>query len=121
MSSNPLTDDEMVFVDLILSSKNLLSAVPELTENHFPGGDRTPNRGDIQFNSCEGTHPVYSAVLHEAGHALGITGGTDGTDDEQNGHPYHRIAEAVMSYGTKHDCFPHPLDIGVIYALYQTQ
>ena len=122
-SSNPFGDDEKVSVDLMFNRKFFLSTVPDLTEDHFPGGDRTPERGDIRFNSCEGTHPIYSGLVHEAGHALGITGGAEMLD-EKDPALYHfnsRIPEAALSYGTKHRCFPHPLDIAVIYAMYQTQ
>ena len=121
--SNPFGDDEKVSVDLIFNRKVFLSTVPDLTEAHFPGGDRTPERGDIRFNSCEGTHPIYSALIHEAGHALGITGGAEMLDEKDPAlsHFNPKILEAALSYGTEHGCFPHPLDIAVIYAMYQTQ
>ena len=120
LSSNEFGDDKKVSVDLLFSRKFFLSTAPDLTEDHFPGGDRTPERGDIRFNSCEGTHPIYASLVHEAGHALGIGGGTDGSERVRH-HFNDLIPEATLSYGAKHDCFPHPLDIAVIYAMYQTQ
>ena len=70
----------------------------------------------------------YEILVHEAGHALGIRNGSDG-DGQLVHHP--TIAGSVMSYENSDlpdgsrlpndpDCSPHPLDIMVIHAIYQT-
>ena len=112
--------------DLLFSRNRLISEAPNISESHFPGGDRTPERGDVKFNSCEGAHPIYPALVHEAGHALGITARPEPSDDDnyvkpEYGHFNSAIAESALSYGAQHTCFPHPLDIAVIYAIYQTK
>lgn len=74
--------------------------------------------GEILFNSCSEANlsELYGVIVHEAGHALGISG----IDN------YHtRIRDSVINYGEQtgdanYNCSPHPLDIMSIYALYQT-
>ncbi len=75
------------------------------------------------FNRCPKTsdnyNVPYSSLVHEAGHALAIRGGTDGMD-QQRFHPSGAIHCAIMSYGgNEPKCSPHPLDIMAITALYQ--
>ncbi len=88
---------------------------------------------------------IYSTLVHEAGHVIGIAGGTShdnwarlGPNGHDSGktvidnHPI--VRESVMSYKGINlraagrgileleqipSCSPHPLDIMVIYALYQ--
>ena len=66
-------------------------------------------------------------MVHEGGHALGITGGLDGghLDDGQGRfHPRKTtVRDSVMSYGRKDSvsCSPSPLDVMAIYALYQNR
>ena len=68
---------------------------------------------NARFNRCgndsDRKYSAYPSFLHEAGHALGISG-----------HP--EIADAVMNYVfDEPDCSPHPFDVMAIYALYQSR
>ena len=90
-----------------------------LSPSLFPGGDVNATGGDHQFNSCDETKKTYEYLVHEAGHALGIGYGLTGKDQKAH-HPNIYISESTMSYGAKQGCFPHPLDIMAIYAIYQT-
>ena len=78
--------------------------------------------GEIRFNTCLTTADEYRVLVHEAGHAFGITHGPaiqypEGKEQDRH-HP--TIQDAAMSYKTTLDCSPHPADIMAIYALYQT-
>ncbi len=92
-----------------------------------------PDRGDVVFNKCEYQAP-YSTLLQEAGHALGIRGGSS-SDDDFKGHPTipgsvmnydHRIKDAEDQHGitwtsfSEPDCSPHPFDILAIFSAYQS-
>ncbi len=77
----------------------------------------------IVFNTCPNTADYYnypySSLVHEAGHALGIGIG-EGNDDED--HPDNAITDSIMSYDQSvPQCSPHPLDIMIIYAIYQSR
>ena len=102
---------------------------------NVPGGDATVDRIDAPFNRCAARrNGAYETLVHEAGHALGIRGKlpprftlvvpASDPDVQINFHP--TVAGSVMSYERAlmlpddPDCSPHPLDIMVIYALYQT-
>ena len=97
----------------------------QISDLDVPGADDTADAGEIRFNSCESVVNEYGVVVHEAGHALGITGGIDGSrfDDGQGQfHPRRTtIIDSVMSYGRNPSvsCSPSPLDVMAIYALYQ--
>ena len=80
------------------------------------------SEGEIRFNTCLTTAGEYRVLVHEAGHAFGITHGPaiqypEGKEQDRH-HP--TIHDAAMSYKTTPDCSPHPADIMAIYALYQT-
>ena len=104
-----------------------------------------PNRpATIAYYACvNGTTPVlsdgahfqaYTGAVHEAGHALGLAGrpysGSSFSDfaaliklPYEVAHPTSR--GTVMNYNSKAgvsepDCFPQPLDVMAIFALYQT-
>ena len=100
-----------------------------------PGGDDHVEKDDVHFNKCGfARRRAYENLIHEAGHALGILGGSRDPDwaDSVGGHP--TVPGSVMSYEGRNlriaglpyrldddpDCAPHPLDIMAIYALYQT-
>ncbi len=102
---------------------------------NIPGGDTTVDRSDAPFNSCGARRSVaYETLVHEAGHALGIRGkvpprftiAAPASDPDVQIYFHPTVADSVMSYETAlmlpddPDCSPHPLDIMVIYALYQT-
>ena len=110
----------------------------------------------VEFNKCPDLYPgpanpdpdlgyfAYTTALHEAGHALGLSGISedywkyfvDGVlglfnlqpselDIYSASHP--SVTDSVMNYdslisGSRNepDCFPHPIDVMAIYGLYQT-
>ena len=95
----------------------------QLNENHFdlPGGDTTPNRGDVVFNQCNTrSKSTYRTLVHEAGHVLGIRDGTNIMNlPGETHHP--TINDSVINYIiVDSDCSPNPFDIMAIYAIYQT-
>ncbi len=69
---------------------------------------------------------AFELVIHEAGHALGLSEAEVDIDLPYIvSHP--NIAPSVMNYGSQvigargePDCFPHPMDVLAIHALYQT-
>ncbi len=98
---------------------------------------------DFRFGECvppSGAHfsrrdrYVFELVVHEAGHALGVSGAdirasaaslVDRGRDYIVSHP--NIAPSVLNYADEvvgargePDCFPHPMDALAIHALYQT-
>ena len=119
----------------------------------FPGSPAMPSSSGssteiVRFNSCldngnpdildSGSnrpfHP-YALAVHEAGHALGLSGFNRGLLFNQGyaiSHP--TIPESVLNYdrnseGRPHwvpsdyrepDCSPHPFDVMAVYALYQS-
>ena len=91
-----------------------------LTPSLFPGGDINATGEDDQFNSCLETTLTYRELIHEAGHALGLGGGKTGMGQDA-GHPNNEVSESAMSYGVQHSCFPHPLDVMAMYAIYQNR
>ncbi len=84
-----------------------------------------PTSDDV-MNTCGSAGAVYSAFIHEIGHALGISrGNTDGPRTGENpGHPPEEMdGNTVMIYtntGNYPRCAPYPLDLLAINALYQT-
>ena len=95
----------------------------------------------VSFNMCSGPNiEVYEDLVHEAGHALGISDGeffqSERLKDYIENHP--PLVDSVMNYNKvidsllltapgiekkdfdEPDCSPHPMDIMAIYALYQT-
>ncbi len=91
----------------------------QISNLNVPGGDDIADAGEIPFNSCDPVDYRYTTLVHEAGHALGITGGPTGVDQGEF-HP--DIKDSVMSYSRKRaaSCSPLPFDIMAMYALYQT-
>ena len=89
-----------------------------------PGGDDSADAGEIPFNTCEGVAPQYGAVVHEAGHALGISDGITGGHLHDGQGQYHsHIMDSLMSYSSNDafNCSPNPFDIMAMYALYQSR
>ena len=82
----------------------------------IPGGDISLNRSDVKLSQCPaGTSDAYGILVHEAGHALGLLS-ADGSD------VHHRSSDSVMSAGSYNEkCFPYPLDVLAIRALYETR
>ena len=85
---------------------------------------------NVQFNDKCVVGGVYGALVHEAGHALGIRdSGTPVPDVAKHLFHHSNVPGSVMNYdgdvppvGTleEPDCSPHPLDVLAIYAIYQT-
>ena len=100
----------------------------------IPGTDNLHSAGDVMFNMCmptvgnEKDFYLYALMVHESGHALGLSGFSPealvlgARAKYEMSHP--TIADSVMNYWnftrTEDDCSPHPFDIMAIYALYQT-
>ena len=117
----PANSDETA-TDIVISLKYVNKYIPlAIITSDFPGHDEVFGGDDVQYNSCEGTNRVYSTLVHEAGHALGIGGGNTGNNPVERGHPNEVIRDITMSYEAKHDCSPQPLDVMAIYAIYQTR
>ena len=105
-------------------------SVDVLIKQNRPSGTDVPSI--IRFNTCEGPqYRNYRLILHEAGHALGISGFKrasllSGYGQYAMAHP--TIPASVMNYNGRipifnvndePDCAPHPFDAMAIYALYQ--
>ena len=100
-----------------------------------PGHDDSPSRDDTQFNTCKdnssgpmsSTTGTYVTLVHEAGHALGLSGYDFTLLVPLTGYEmaHATIPDSVMNYQSETnipepDCFPHPFDIMAIKALYQS-
>ena len=104
---------------------------------NVPGGDEIVDESDVRFNTCPAGADfiAYRAMIHEAGHVLGIRGGERDEDWAEITIHHPTIAYSVMSprgidlkvRGTllklphMSDCSPNPLDIMAIYAIYQSR
>ena len=75
------------------------------------------------FSQCSGTDnpsPVlYATVVHEGGHALGISG-TKRSGGTRNQYHHSQVEDFVMKTGRLDACTPTPFDVMAIYALYQS-
>ena len=98
--------------------------VIELKESEYPlrypgGGTAFPASG-VRFNYCQGATDSFRVLVHEAGHALGVRGGREGSGQLQH-HP--SIKDSLMSYAVKdgYTCSPHPFDVMAIYAFYKNR
>ncbi len=107
-------------------------------DKDIPGNDTVVQAGDTSFNTCHvGTSDDddffnYEIMVHEAGHALGLSGYTPIVSWfwDEPAHP--SIPDTVMNYDSRvprqlvpedfsePDCSPHPFDVMAINALYQT-
>ena len=127
----------------------------------YDAGTLNPGMENIQFNQCHsppGTSldsRAFELVIHEAGHALGMSGASPprslaqgtidlinallrgalsdlidrfGGDDVDYTTSHPTVASTVLNYASfekehgvegEPDCFPHPLDVLAINALYQ--
>lgn len=103
----------------------------------LPGFDGIAGRTDANFSRCTSTAGnAYRTALHEAGHLLGIRGGTVDKAvwiEQMSGHPtvpgsvmnYDRVELYVLGHlgnrqiASEFDSYPHPLDIMALLALYQ--
>ncbi len=76
--------------------------------------DRLDLRGsEVMFNRCTDPDGVYGTLVHEAGHALGLGHSTLNNDSVM-----HEFL-SNLNYGVR--CSPHPFDIMMFFALYQTR
>ena len=106
-------------------SVDVLINMQRVSNSNYP---RIPEHG-VQFNTCEAEDDYfeYRLMVHEAGHALGLSGFSlqslvDSYSTYKRSHP--TIPDAVMSEDSRTqveepDCSPHPFDILAVYALYQ--
>ena len=77
----------------------------------------------FSFSQCSGADnpspSLYATVVHEGGHALGISGTTrsGGTGDQYH---HSQVEDSVMKTRGINPCTPTPFDVMALYALYQT-
>ncbi len=88
--------------------------VPEIPVVTF---DRCQAR--LQVNQSVRFATVYSTLVHELGHVLGIRGGIDGSESTR-GHPNAALAADTVMVHSERYCKPTPLDVMAIQALFQT-
>ena len=136
--------------DTLINRKRLSSA-HSTTNNprNLPGRDDDYDENDVRFNTCllaghtqvnerntdQGIYYLYSTMLHEGGHMLGLSGfdlKKLAKADYEMSHP--TIPDTVMNYDYEvslntssetirwePDCSPHPFDLMALHILYQTQ
>ena len=129
-ASRELTNDP---VDILVNRNDAGVSARAVNTLHIPGSDQNYDVQDVKFNECKPSSTggtdfyLYTTLLHEGGHALGLSGFSWPHLITERGnyvmsHP--TIPESVMNYKKftveEPDCFPHPFDILAIYALYQT-
>ncbi len=101
----------------------------DLDRDGFPDVDL----GDVVFNACPSMgrytewipydaqknrdSSIYGTLVHEAGHALGIAHPL-GIDDRTVAVTVS-FKDTVMTGGKTYSCFPHPLDVLLVYALHR--
>ena len=101
-------------------------------EEDIPGNDDAFNGDDVNFNTCKvGSTDTdfqnYELMVHEAGHALGLSEYDPPSSWWSNEPSHPTIPDTVMNYrvhetrnSDEPDCAPHPFDMMAIEALYQT-
>ena len=126
-------------VDVLVNSRLLLI---ENKDQDIPGSDSSVSHDDVRFNECQigpmdDDFYLYETMIHEAGHALGLSGFSYTgflTDGGRYTMAHPTLPDSVMNYDwevsenvyggswirDEPDCSPHPLDIMAIQALYQT-
>ena len=104
-------------------------------EIHIPGGDNVVSEDETRFNECKVSEfqtdfSNYRLMVHEAGHALGLSGYLPLLSWLSPIPAHPTIPDSVMNYNSdvwhpvgsgysEPDCSPHPFDIMAIEALYQ--
>ena len=96
----------------------------------IPGGNTTFHEDDVRFNTCRefpGNPDFrnYELMVHEAGHALGLSGfrlGHITFAETPHAERHPSIAGSVLNdpEDEEPDCSPHPMDKLAIFALYQS-
>ena len=94
-----------------------------------------PESDIAKFNACEDVSELYRHMVHEVGHALGISDHRRFDDrsasvfahiEDSNDRHHSLLTDSIVSYEIpkqdweRYGCSPHPFDILAIYALYQT-
>ena len=115
----------------------LVNASRHASDKDIPGNDEIVHSGDTRFNTCrietqDNDFYNYELMVHEAGHALGLSGYEPLLSWVSHKPAHPSIPDSVMNYNSKvsraivpqdfgePDCSPHPFDIMAIEALYQT-
>ena len=105
-------------------------------DRDIPGNDDHVDTNDTSFNTCQvgsddNDFLNYRTMVHEAGHALGLSGFSYSKFAYEAGryemaHP--SIPGSVMNYDSRvyqvtrePNCSPHPFDVMAIEALYNTE
>ena len=101
---------------------------------------RLPASTKARFNSCGDVSDLYRHMVHEIGHALGISDhrrfddrldlifpvAVDPSSNPVQDRYHSLLADSIVSYKISREvqkeygCSPHPFDILAIFALYQT-
>ena len=100
---------ERTSVDVKISRSRFQGALLDL-----PGSDSTADEGEIPFTSCgpvnaDGFQRIYAILVHEAGHAWGIS---DGRDDTEQPFKHPAIQDSVLTYnkrGLRQQLLPNAL------------
>ena len=113
-------DGEVISSDLFLRHSKV--AIPGALL--VPGADEVVSKDDVPFNTCpSGGSDAYAVLVHEAGHMLGIRGPLTGPKDEvAHKHPtIYGASMMVRSLEPRVGCSPHPIDVMVLHAIYQSR
>ena len=79
----------------------------------------------VRFNTCQGSgdYSLYRMMVHEFGHALGLSSLTNDRRSGQPGalepEPHSTVSNSVLNEIDEADCSPYPFDVLALQALYQ--
>ena len=123
--------DEEDFIGLDELHRTIVKVTSDILINKsmFEEAALTKLEAGVRFDTCKGAGAVYYAyttLVHEAGHALGLSFRSVNVGDAMLSvgyhHPSTNLGRVAMGRSTAiAACTPFPLDVMAIYALYQTR